>query len=207
MIEAGLDAVQWPAMAVTLIAAWLVASPAKRRRGWGFWCFVLSNGLWALWGWHSEAYALIALQVGLLLLNVRGARNNDPEAVEDFVSVGVHSTTKRASARNATPFGSTVGALHHSRRCEFSQTRRITNEDTMNHPTEQNANKDAVKNANPGQQQNGRPGTKPGVSSDHTDDDNAPSKNAGQSNERNERSNPSQQAQQQPKPGSSAPKH
>lgn len=207
MIEAGLDAVQWPAMAVTLIAAWLVASPAKRRRGWGFWCFILSNGLWALWGWHSEAYALIALQVGLLLLNVRGARNNDPEAAEDFVSVGVHSTTKRASARNAAPFGSTVGVLHHSRRCESSQSRRTTNEDTMNQPTEQNANKDAVKNANPAQQQSGRQNPKPRVSSDESGDDAMPAQKAGESDEGNEGSDQAQQNQQQSKPGTGASKH
>jgi len=29
------------------------------------------------WGWHVSAYALIALQFGLLLLNIRGVRNNE----------------------------------------------------------------------------------------------------------------------------------
>ena len=71
--------VQWPAMAVTLIAAWLVASQAKRRRQWGFWCFIGSNVLWIIWGWHAHAYALIALQVGLFALNLRGARKASPE--------------------------------------------------------------------------------------------------------------------------------
>lgn len=73
-----LDALQWPAMAATLVAAWLVASPAKRKRSWGFWCFIASNVLWIVWGWHDRAFALIALQVGLFALNVRGARNNEP---------------------------------------------------------------------------------------------------------------------------------
>jgi hypothetical protein len=70
---------QWPAMAITLIAAWLVASQHKTKRSWGFWCFIASNVLWVAWGWHDRAWALIALQVGLFALNVRGARKNDPD--------------------------------------------------------------------------------------------------------------------------------
>jgi len=73
-----LNALQWPAMAATLLAAWLVASQAKRKRNWGFWCFIVSNALWVAWGWHDHAYALVLLQVGLFALNVRGARKNDP---------------------------------------------------------------------------------------------------------------------------------
>lgn len=72
-----LDDVQWPAMAATLVAAWLVASHSERRRSAGFWCFILSNALWIVWALHDEAYALVALQLGLFLLNLRGARNND----------------------------------------------------------------------------------------------------------------------------------
>ena len=67
-----INAVQWPAMIATLLAAWLVASTRKRRRHWGFWVFVLSNLLWVIWGWHSQAYALITLQAGLFLMNLRG---------------------------------------------------------------------------------------------------------------------------------------
>ena len=71
-MDALLDALQWPAMAVTLLAAWLIASNSKVRRNWGFWLFVASNLLWAAWGWHANAWALSALQVGLFGLNVRG---------------------------------------------------------------------------------------------------------------------------------------
>jgi hypothetical protein len=78
-MDALLDAVQWPAMATTLVAAWLVASQSRRRRNWGFWCFVASNFLWAVWGWHDQAWALIALQVGLLALNVRGVWKTEPQ--------------------------------------------------------------------------------------------------------------------------------
>ena len=73
-----LDHVQWPAMVVTVLAAWLVGSQAKRRRQAGFWCFLLSNVLWVAWGWHDGAYALIALQFALAALNIRGARKNEP---------------------------------------------------------------------------------------------------------------------------------
>ena len=69
-----LDLLQWPAMVVTVLAAWLVASDKKSRRGHGFWVFMLSNALWVVWGWHAHAHALIALQVCLAAMNIRGAR-------------------------------------------------------------------------------------------------------------------------------------
>ena len=72
-----LNAIQWPAMVATLIAAWLVASQSKRKRAWGFACFIVGNVLWIAWGWHDGAWALVALQVGLSALNVRGAKRND----------------------------------------------------------------------------------------------------------------------------------
>ena len=78
-IDAFLGFLQWPAMAATLLAAWLVGSRRRRRRSVGFWIFILSNVLWAVWGWHDGAYSLIALQVGLFLLNLRGAKKNEPE--------------------------------------------------------------------------------------------------------------------------------
>jgi len=77
MSDALLDALQWPAMAITLVAAWLVASRSRSRREAGFWVFILSNLLWIAWGWHTRAWALIALQVGLFVLNIRGARKNE----------------------------------------------------------------------------------------------------------------------------------
>lgn len=44
-METFLDALQWPAMLATLVAAWLVAS--ERQRRWGFWCLVVTNVLWS----------------------------------------------------------------------------------------------------------------------------------------------------------------
>jgi hypothetical protein len=74
-----LDLVQWPAMVVTVAAAWLVASTTKRRRALGFWCFLLSNVLWIAWAWHTSAWALVVLQVALAALNIRGAYKNEPK--------------------------------------------------------------------------------------------------------------------------------
>jgi hypothetical protein len=68
-----INALQWPAMAVTLLASWLVASTQEGRRNTGFWVFLLSNVLWIGWGLHDGAFALIALQVGLAAMNIRGA--------------------------------------------------------------------------------------------------------------------------------------
>ena len=74
-----IDLLQWPAMVVTVIAAWLVASTKRRKRVIGFWVFLASNILWSVWGWHTSAYALIVLQVLLALMNARGVYRNDPE--------------------------------------------------------------------------------------------------------------------------------
>jgi hypothetical protein len=67
-----IDSIQWPAMIVTVIAAWMIASRKKFKRNWAFWLFLLSNVLWIVWGWHDGAYALILLQVVLAITNIRG---------------------------------------------------------------------------------------------------------------------------------------
>jgi hypothetical protein len=74
-----LSLLQWPAMAVTVTAAWLVASSHKHKRHWGFWVYLLSNLLWVAWGLHAQAYALIALQFCLAAMNIRGARKTDAD--------------------------------------------------------------------------------------------------------------------------------
>jgi hypothetical protein len=75
-----IDFLQWPAMAVTLGAAFLVGARHARRRIFGFYTFIASNILWIVWGVHDEAWALIALQVGLLAMNVRAIFRNHKEA-------------------------------------------------------------------------------------------------------------------------------
>ena len=71
---------QWPAMAVTVAASWLVASRHQGRRRVGFWLFLASNVMWVTWGLHSGATALVVLQFCLAALNLRGAKKADAEA-------------------------------------------------------------------------------------------------------------------------------
>lgn len=68
-----INLLQWPAMLVTIGASWMVASTREGRRNAAFWVFLLSNAMWAVWGWHTQAYALLALQACLAAMNVRGA--------------------------------------------------------------------------------------------------------------------------------------
>jgi hypothetical protein len=78
-----LDWIQWPAMVLTILAAWLAASAREPRRGAGFWCFLGSNALWVVWGWQAAAWALVVLQFALAGMNIRGVRNNDPASGQD----------------------------------------------------------------------------------------------------------------------------
>ncbi|HUP93003.1 MAG TPA: hypothetical protein VM074_12215 [Solimonas sp.] len=73
-----MDLLQWPAMVVTVLAAWLVGSQGKRRRRIGFWVFLASNVLWTAWAWPAHAYAVVALQFALAALNCRGVLKNEP---------------------------------------------------------------------------------------------------------------------------------
>ena len=68
-----INLLQWPAMAVTVVAAWYVASSREGKRNWGFWLFLVSNVLWIAWGTYSSAPALVTLQLCLAALNIRGA--------------------------------------------------------------------------------------------------------------------------------------
>ena len=72
-----LGLLQWPAMLTTVAASWLVASRSAPRRAAGFGCFLVSNVLWVLWGWHDHAYALVVLQFCLAGLNARGVYKNE----------------------------------------------------------------------------------------------------------------------------------
>jgi hypothetical protein len=84
-VDTLLDLLQWPAMAVTLVAAFLVGARHAKKRVVGFWTFILSNALWIVWGVHDDAWALIALQAGLAAMNIRAIVRNergDPVANE-----------------------------------------------------------------------------------------------------------------------------
>ncbi len=94
-----IDLLQWPAMALSLLAAWLVASNRKGRRNWGFWVFLASNVAWTLWGLHDGAWALIVLQVALAALNVRGVRKTETDSGADAGA----AAGKSASAARPDP--------------------------------------------------------------------------------------------------------
>ena len=66
-------------MVASAIAAWLVASTSDKKRTWGFGVFLMSNILWAFWGFHEKAWAVVILQACLLILNVRGAKKAKDE--------------------------------------------------------------------------------------------------------------------------------
>ncbi len=68
---------EWPAMAISLAAAWWMGSQRAERRILAFSLLIVGNLLWIGWGWGESAWALIALNIGLLGLNVRGIAKND----------------------------------------------------------------------------------------------------------------------------------
>lgn len=72
-----IDFLQWPAMVISLVAAYLIGSKRADRRVLGFWTFIFSNLLWIVWGWHDGAWALITLQLALMAMNIRGIFKND----------------------------------------------------------------------------------------------------------------------------------
>jgi hypothetical protein len=68
---------QWPAMVVNVLAVWLLTSQSKHKRHVGFILSLISNALWIAWGWHVQAFAVLALQIALALLNIRGVSKTE----------------------------------------------------------------------------------------------------------------------------------
>ena len=68
---------EWPAMAISLVAAYLLGSVKPGKRIVAFVMLIIGNLLWIGWGWGNEAKALIALNVGLMVLNVRAIFKNE----------------------------------------------------------------------------------------------------------------------------------
>jgi len=79
-------------MAVSLYAAFLIGSQRAGRRVFGFWMFILSNLMWIVWGLHDGAWALIALQVALMAMNIRGIWKNDKSNTTDRLQAGTGKT-------------------------------------------------------------------------------------------------------------------
>lgn len=73
-MQAWMDALQWPAFVCSVLAAYLVASESEGRRNAGFWVFLGSNVLWIAWGVPASAWAVVALQVCLAVMNIRGLK-------------------------------------------------------------------------------------------------------------------------------------
>ena len=91
-----LDLLQWPAMVITVLAAWFVASTRPERRGIGFWLFLLSNALWVAWALYAHAYALFLLQISLAAMNIRGARKSEAAQQDEAADSG--GTARRAES-------------------------------------------------------------------------------------------------------------
>lgn len=70
---------EWPAMAISLAAAWWMGSRKPGKRIVAFGMLIVGNLMWLAWGWGEDARALIALNVGLLALNVRGIIKNEQQ--------------------------------------------------------------------------------------------------------------------------------
>ena len=68
---------EWPAMLITLAAAWWLGSKKPEKRIFAFSLLIVGNLMWIAWGWGDDAWALIALNVGLMALNVRAIMKNE----------------------------------------------------------------------------------------------------------------------------------
>ncbi|HEX4984558.1 MAG TPA: hypothetical protein VFV71_00670 [Burkholderiales bacterium] len=99
-------------MAATVVATGLAASRHKRRREAGFRVFLASYVLWVIWGRHDKARALIALQVALAALNIRGAQERARFA-------GVRSTAYFSSRRHEEHEGARRRAKAKIQRTEY----------------------------------------------------------------------------------------
>lgn len=89
-MESWIDLLEWPAMLVTVVAAWCIGSHRPGRRMVGFCCFIASNILWSVWGWHAQAWALIVLQLVLCVMNLRGWRKNKSASTKGQVTLAEH---------------------------------------------------------------------------------------------------------------------
>jgi len=72
-----IDLAQWPALILTVAAAWLVGSLRPRWRILGFGLFLLSNALWVIWALPLGAWGLILLQGCLAAMNLRRLLKNE----------------------------------------------------------------------------------------------------------------------------------
>ena len=67
----------------------------------GFYVYVVSNVLWTTWGWYTGAWALIALQVALFLMNLRGVWKNTDEESKGAENKGAENKSAEGSTAKA----------------------------------------------------------------------------------------------------------
>ena len=73
-----LEMIQYPAMVMAILGAYLVTSPAVgvRRTAFGLW--IAGNTLWVAWGLHAGAWGLVATYLVFTALAVAGYRRAKP---------------------------------------------------------------------------------------------------------------------------------
>lgn len=98
------DLLQWPAMAITSLAAWFMGSTRVKRRIVAFWCFTAGNAMWVIWDASHDAYGLITLEIIMALMNMRGLKKNLTQSIDEVDSPGPasirqqrHSINRRAA--------------------------------------------------------------------------------------------------------------
>lgn len=67
---------QWIGMPLSLAGAWLVGAIQPERRQIGFWLFMASNTIWALFALSLGAWGLLITQALFAVTSIRGIRAN-----------------------------------------------------------------------------------------------------------------------------------
>lgn len=71
-----IDLLQWPALVLSIVGAWLVGSNVRQQRAAGFLLFLLSNALWSMWGIGIAAWGVVITQAFFTWTSIRGLRTN-----------------------------------------------------------------------------------------------------------------------------------
>lgn len=71
-----IDFLQWPALVLSIVGAWLVGGRRSNQRLAGFVLFLISNALWSAWGIGSDAWGLVITQAFFTWTSLRGIRTN-----------------------------------------------------------------------------------------------------------------------------------
>jgi len=103
------DFLQWPALVLSIVGAYYVASDNARHRLVGFWLFLLSNFAWAFWGIGAMAWAVVISQVLFMFTSCRGIIINNnkqtPALPRGYALclVGIHAWRTKGPYFNGEP--------------------------------------------------------------------------------------------------------